>query len=194
VPQSEIDMKGGDDQFARTPYYIEKLKTVRDMEAQVLDVDCSHIYEHDAQLYKQIEDYPTDLIPIFDLVVSQVYKELDMYNIGGEQNIGEQDQQEDVFIQVRPHNLKKHYRIRELGPESIDKMVTLRGIIIRNGDVVPEMKQAAFQCNACGHKEEKFIERGRVIEPIECTHCRAKHQFVIQHNMCLFSDKQHVKV
>lgn len=32
------------------------------------------------------------------------------------------------------------------------------------------------------------------MEPIECQHCKSKHQFVIQHNMCLFSDKQHVKV
>ena len=120
-----------------------------------------------------MEDYPTDLIPIFDLVVSQIYKELDMYNLGGDHQADEQ--QEDVFIQVRPHTLKKTYRIRELGPEHIDKMVTLRGIIIRNGDIVPEMKLAAFTCSGCYHKEERFIERGRVVEPIECPNCKSKH-------------------
>lgn len=194
VEEKEIDQDEGDEQFAKMPYYIEKLKFVRAMELQVLDVDCSHIFAYDPQLYRQIEDYPTDLIPIFDLVVSQVYKELDMYELGGEQNMVDGEQPEDVFIQVRPHNLLKTYRIRELGPEHIDKMITLRGIIIRNGDVVPEMKQAAFLCQGCNHKEERFIERGRVVEPIECPHCKAKHQFVLQHNMCLFSDKQHVKV
>ena len=142
----------------------------------MLDIDCSHIHTYDKQLYKQIEDYPTDIIPIFDLVVTQVYKELDMYNnLGGEQNMADDQQQEEVFIQVRPHNLKKTYRIRELGPEHIDKLVTLRGIIIRNGDVVPEMKQAAFMCNNCNSKEERFIERGRVIEPTDCQHCKTKH-------------------
>lgn len=178
VEEREIDQDGGDEQFARTPYYIEKLKEVRDMELTVLDIDCSHIFAFDPQLYRQLEDYPTDLIPIFDLVVSQIYKELDMYNLGGDHQI-DPDQQEDVFIQVRPHNLKKTYRIRELGPEHIDKMVTLRGIIIRNGDIVPEMKQATFTCNNCFHKEERFIERGRVIEPIECPHCKSKHQFTL---------------
>jgi len=122
-----------------------------------------------------------------------VYKELDMYNLGGEQNRAE-DQQEDIFIQVRPHNLKKTYRIRELGPEHIDKMVTLRGIIIRNGDVVPEMKQAAFRCTNCNTEEQRYIERGRVIEPLTCIKCQAKHSYELMHNMCLFSDKQHVKV
>lgn len=89
VEQKEFDQDGGDDQFARVPYYIEKLKEVRDMEQQVIDIDCQHMYAHDPQLYRQFEDYPTDLIPIFDLVVTQVYKELDMYNLGGEQNMGD---------------------------------------------------------------------------------------------------------
>jgi DNA replication licensing factor MCM4 len=191
--QQNIDNDGDDEQFERLPYYIEKLKEVRELELNVLDVDCSHIFSFDAQLYRQIEDYPTDLIPIFDLVVSQVYKELDMYNLGGEQNRTE-DHQEEIFIQVRPHNLKKTYRIRELGPEHIDKMVTLRGIIIRNGDVVPEMKQAAFRCTNCNTEEQRYIERGRVIEPLTCIKCQAKHSFELMHNMCLFSDKQHVKV
>lgn len=70
VEEREIDQDGGDEQFARTPYYIEKLKEVRDLELTVLDIDCSHIYSFDPQLYRQMEDYPTDLIPIFDLVVS----------------------------------------------------------------------------------------------------------------------------
>jgi hypothetical protein len=34
------------------PFYIEKLKEVRAMELQVLDVDCSHIYAYDPQLYR----------------------------------------------------------------------------------------------------------------------------------------------
>jgi len=193
VETRNIDNDGDDEQFERLPYYIEKLKEVRELELNVLDVDCSHIFSFDAQLYRQIEDYPTDLIPIFDLDVSQVYKELDMYNLGGEQNRTE-DHQEEIFIQVRPHNLKKTYRIRELGPEHIDKMVTLRGIIIRNGDVVPEMKQAAFRCTNCNTEEQRYIERGRVIEPLTCIKCQAKHSFELMHNMCLFSDKQHVKV
>lgn len=98
VEAKEIDQDGGDDQFARVPFYIERLKEVRDMEQQVLDVDCSHIHSYDQSLYRQIENYPTDIIPIFDLVVTQVYKELDMYNLGGEQNIGDDQQQDDVFI------------------------------------------------------------------------------------------------
>lgn len=57
------------------PFYIEQLKHINETESYVLDVDCEHIYEFDQNLYRQIENYPTDIIPIFDLVVTGIYKE-----------------------------------------------------------------------------------------------------------------------
>jgi hypothetical protein len=34
------------------------------------------VFEFDNSLYRQLENYPTDIIPIFDLVVTAVYKDL----------------------------------------------------------------------------------------------------------------------
>lgn len=50
------------------PVYITLLKQIAETEDYTLDVDCSHIKEFCPQLYRQLEDYPTDVIPIFDLV------------------------------------------------------------------------------------------------------------------------------
>jgi DNA replication licensing factor MCM4 len=100
----------------------------------------------------------------------------------------------DVMIQVRPFNLKKIYRIRELDPTHIEKLVTLRGIIIRCSDIIPEMKEAAFICEQCQREERRFIEKGKIIEPTLCDGCNKPHTFKLDHNLCLFSDKQHVKV
>ena len=61
------------------------------LDGHCLDIDCDHVFQFDQMLYRQIEDYPADIIPIFDLVVTQVYKELDMYNIGGPGGAGDQD-------------------------------------------------------------------------------------------------------
>ena len=77
------DDEDDDQQFQKAPYYIQKLKEVRELDGSVLEIDCDHVFQFDQMLYRQIEDYPTDIIPIFDLVVTQVFKELDMYNIGG---------------------------------------------------------------------------------------------------------------
>jgi DNA replicative helicase MCM subunit Mcm2 (Cdc46/Mcm family) len=57
------------------PHYITLLKQIAETEEYNLDVDCSHIYDFNKSLYKQLEDYPTDVIPIFDLVTEQVFKE-----------------------------------------------------------------------------------------------------------------------
>jgi DNA replication licensing factor MCM4 len=203
-----VELKDDDDdeQYTSAPVYIEKLKEMRELEEYTLDVNCDHVFQVDQSLYRQIVEYPTDLIPIFDLVVSQIAKELFMYNIDAagtatfnrhpteHSALAGEEVANDMIVQIRPFNLRKVYRIRELGPEHIDKLVTLRGIVIRNSDVVPEMKEAYFACANCHREESRMAERGRITEPIECPQCNTKHQFQLIHNRSMFSDKQHVKV
>jgi len=55
----------------------------------------------------------------------------------------------DPIIQVRPYNLRVTNRMRDLDPSHIDKLVSVKGIIIRNSDIIPEMKEAAFKCFKC---------------------------------------------
>ena len=56
--------------FTQAPYYVEQLKQIKDTEIYMLDIDCDHIFQYDAGLYRQIVNYPADVIPIFDLVVT----------------------------------------------------------------------------------------------------------------------------
>ena len=98
-------------------------------------------------------------------------------------------EQNEQIIQVRPYNLKKVYQIRELDPSHIDKLITLKGIVIRTSDTVPEMKEACFVCSRCGKEEFKFIERGRITEPEHCEGCNERFSFEMVHNFCMFSDK-----
>ncbi len=50
----------------------------------------------------------------------------------------------------------------------IDKLITLKGIVIRASDTVPEMKEACFRCSKCHKEEYKYIERGKITEPESC--------------------------
>jgi len=54
--------------FNPEPYYITRLREATETESGFLDVDCEHIYKYDQKLYDYLENYPTDVIPIFDLV------------------------------------------------------------------------------------------------------------------------------
>lgn len=56
------------------------------------------------------------------------------------------------------------------------------------------MKEACFKCIKCQKEEYKFIERGKITEPDFCDQCRGRYTFEMIHNLCMFSDKQHVKM
>lgn len=78
--------------------------------------------------------------------------------------------------------MSKSYQIRELDPADIDKLISLKGIVIRVSDAIPEMKEAYYKCAKCAHVETKFVERGKVTEPELCQSCSAKGQFELIHN------------
>ena len=41
-----------DGKFQKAPYYIQRLKEVREMDATVLDIDCDHVFQFDQMLYR----------------------------------------------------------------------------------------------------------------------------------------------
>ena len=90
--------------------------------------------------------------------------------------------------------MRVHHRIRDLDPSHIDKLISIKGIVIRNSDIIPEMKEAVFKCFKCGLQKSEFIQRGRILEPDFCENCKSRYSFQMVHNLCYFSDKQHVKL
>jgi len=88
----------------------------------------------------------------------------------------------------------KTYQIRELDPQHIDKLISLKGIVIRTSNAIPEMKEACYRCTKCMKEEYKYVERGKITEPEYCDQCRGRMTFEMIHNFCMFSDKQHIKM
>ena len=70
-----VQMSDDDSDFQKKPYYIEQLELSKETEEYFLDINCDHIFQFDSSLYKQLENYPSDVIPMFDLVVTQCFKE-----------------------------------------------------------------------------------------------------------------------
>lgn len=106
----------------------------------------------------------------------------------------EDDDEQTELIQVRPYNLKTICKIRELDPVHIDRLITLRGIVIRNSDIIPEMKEAYFQCSSCKHHVNVMLERARLVEPDDCPGCKKRGTYALIHNRCIFGDKQTIKL
>lgn len=167
------------------PLYINKLREITTMGMFYLDVNCDQIFQHSRSLYQQLINYPSDVIPQFDLSVNELYRELR----GGE----EAGMQEDR-IQVRTTNLRRVTQIRDLGTKEIDTLVQIRGIVIRCSEVIPEMSQAFFSCAHCGNYEYVSLERGVIEEPSICQRCMGKYCFELVNNRSRYADKQHVKI
>jgi len=98
------------------------------------------------------------------------------------------------IVQVRITNLKDASRIRDLGPNDIDKLVSIKGLVIRTSEIIPELREAYFNCSVCSREEKSIAQRARITEPTECKNCHAKFSFVLVHNRCTYSDKQIVKI
>lgn len=101
----------------------------------------------------------------------------------------------DVYM-VRPFGMEKTINLRELNPSDMDKMIQIKGLVIRTTPVIPDMKEAFFKCNVCGHSVNSQLDRGKIPEPTECprARCGQKNSMQIVHNRCSFSDKQVIKL
>lgn len=67
--------------------------------------------------------------------------------------------------------------MRDLDPSHIDKLISIKGIVIRNSDVIPEMKEASFKCYKCQYIHNEFIQRGKIFEPDMCNNCKSRYSF-----------------
>ncbi|KAG5921784.1 DNA replication licensing factor, mcm4 component [Claviceps africana] len=78
----------------------------------------------------------------------------------------------------------------------MDRLISIKGLVIRTTPVIPDMKDAFFRCNVCNHSVNVGLDRGKIHEPTECPRriCKSKNSMQIVHNRCSFEDKQVIKL
>ena len=129
----------------------------------------------------------------------------DMDNMEGQTNGAAQPQAEvedlvaeceQRIFRVRPFGLDKTVNLRDLNPEDMDKLVSIKGLVIRTTPVIPDMKDAFFRCSVCHHTVKVDIDRGKIAEPTRCPRevCNATNSMQIVHNRSGFADKQIIKL
>ena len=86
--------------------------------------------------------------------------------------------------------------MRLLNPEDIDKLICIKGLIIRVSNILPDMRIAYFCCTRCNTVVTSENIKGRITEPTKCPNqeCGLANSMELIHNRCLFSDKQIVKI
>ena len=165
-----------------------------------LDIDCRHLAAADIDLYSHLIAYPAEVLPALDRVVAEK-RELIVGRMRAEMEAegGAADELQDdpsLLYEVRPHHMLRSSNMRLLNPDDIDSLVSIKGMVIRCGAIIPEMRVAAFQCAVCHHVQEVVVVDGEIQQPSKCLNplCRASHSYGVVHNRCQFDDKQLLKV
>jgi DNA replication licensing factor MCM4 len=167
------------------PFYPRLIRQMFETEKWSLNLDCSNLlaYPKTRNLYHQLIRYPQEVIPLLDHVLKVIM--MDMF----------EDRAEEInekAITVRVFNTGRNVNMRELNPQDIDQLVTIKGLLTRSSAVIPDMKIALFQCIVCDTTLEVPLERGKVEEPTKCTNepCSGRNTMKIIHNRCVFTDRQ----
>ncbi|GKU20679.1 unnamed protein product [Fusarium langsethiae] len=107
-----------------------------------------------------------------------------------------EDQVSSSIYVLRPFGLDKTTNLRDLNPSDMDRLICIKGLVIRTTPVIPDMKDAFFRCNVCNHSVNVGLDRGKIREPTECPReiCKSKNSMLIVHNRCSFEDKQVIKL
>ncbi|GAA5957357.1 hypothetical protein JCM8115_006967 [Rhodotorula mucilaginosa] len=155
-----------------------------------------------AQLYRNFLLYPQELVPILD----QQLKDAALEWACAEENLGEgptrlENEQRaremhGAVFKVRPYANETRVNMRDLNPQDIDKIVCIKGLVIRATPIIPDMKLAFFRCNACSHTVTVEIDRGKIAEPLRCPRdvCNVQGSMMLVHNRCEFADRQIVRL
>jgi DNA replication licensing factor MCM4 len=103
---------------------------------------------------------------------------------------------ERTSYRTRPFALDQSINLRDLNPNDIDRLVSIKGLVIRTTPIIPDMSAAFFRCSVCHHTVKASIDRGKITEPTRCPRevCKSSNSMQIVHNRSEFADKQVIKL
>ncbi|KAG5642091.1 hypothetical protein DXG03_003615 [Asterophora parasitica] len=184
--------------------YETYLRRMRQMGDTNLNLDMINLqaYPPSRKLHSQLYKYPQEVIPAMDQVLKDLMLEIaDLdQQMGVEGMEGEDGEAEIADIlgrvyKVRPFGLTP-VNMRELNPTDTDKLVAIKGLVIRATPVIPDMKVAFFRCLTCSHTVQVEIDRGKIEEPARCPRdvCASVGTMSLVHNRCEFADRQVIRL
>ncbi|OJD14132.1 hypothetical protein AJ78_05507 [Emergomyces pasteurianus Ep9510] len=103
---------------------------------------------------------------------------------------------ESKTFKVLPFGMDKTVNMRDLDPADMDKLISIKGLVIRATPIIPDMKEAFFRCETCHFSVAVDIDRGKIAEPTKCPRelCGSSNSMQLIHNRSTFADKQVIKL
>ncbi|KAI0342406.1 MCM-domain-containing protein [Trametopsis cervina] len=187
-----------------TLLYETYLRRMRQTGETNLNLDMLNLaaYPPSRKLHAQLFKYPQEVIPAMDQVLKDLMLEIAEQDHQSKMDgMADQDGEEEIaeimskVYKIRPFGLPS-VNMRELNPTDTDKLVCIKGLVIRATPVIPDMKVAFFRCLNCNHTVQVEIDRGKIDEPQRCPRdvCESVGTMSLVHNRCEFADRQVIRL
>ncbi|KZT64472.1 MCM-domain-containing protein [Daedalea quercina L-15889] len=184
--------------------YVTYLRRMRQTGETNLNLDMVNLssYPPSRKLFSQLVKYPQEVIPALDQVLKDLMLEVaeEDQQAGMAGMIGPEGEEEIAEImskvyKIRPFGMPA-INMRDLNPTDTDKLVCIKGLVIRATPVIPDMKVAFFRCLKCNHTVQVEIDRGKIDEPAMCPRevCASVGTMSLVHNRCEFADRQVIRL
>ncbi len=184
VPTVDIDT--GEQITVEKRKYIAMLADLIHSGDQCIDMDCKELKSFDPELYDTLTKCPQEVISLIDGIITEIFLDLRERIAPGDQTI--------VQLQVQPYNLETTQQMRELDPCDIDRLISIKGMVTRLSEIIPDLRMGLFECTNCLNTVTSGLQHGRIEEPVVCSKCSERHCFQLIHNRCQFKDKQIIRL
>ncbi|PVG01629.1 putative replication licensing factor MCM4 [Serendipita vermifera] len=184
--------------------YEDLLRKMRITGQTNLNLDMTNLqaYPPTRKLHSQLIKYPQEIIPVMDQVLKDLMIAIAEEDASNEMEgmIGEEGEEEINDIMGKVYKVRpwggETCNMRDLNPTDTDKIVTIKGLVIRATPVIPDMKTAFFRCLNCSHTVQVEIDRGRIEEPGRCPRdvCNGVGTMLLVHNRSEFADRQIIRL
>ncbi|CDJ44384.1 hypothetical protein, conserved, partial [Eimeria tenella] len=169
-------------------------------------VSLQHLHAFSPTLFAAVVNAPQDATAAFDALLRSKFAQLrELHGLFLEPS----PQHDELLLQQAPR-LRFHSKpallmdsLRCLDPTvDIERLVCLKGVVIRVSEVIPEMTLAAFRCHArdprsggqCLHEVYACVLNGDVVQPQRCSSCGAVGSLALWLQQSAFASKQLIKV
>jgi DNA replication licensing factor MCM4 len=147
-----------------------------------ITIDLLHIAQFDPVLYFYILKFPSELISICDYTMNKIL----------ENSLKKKILKKKIRISFFSTIKNQSLTIKNLGPEHLNKIIVVEGVVIKLAYLSPEMTTAFFKCELCNYETYYFIEKGKILEPIYCFNCKNFNSFQLILNRCGFTERQYL--
>jgi DNA replication licensing factor MCM4 len=184
VPVLNVDSDS--EQMVKQLKYMVLIRDLVTSDGRCLPVDCKDLHAFDSELYDTLILAPLEFISIFDGIITELFIE--------QRKAIAPAVKKPVQLQTQPYNLLKIQQMRELDPCDIDHLVSIRGMVTRLSEIIPDLRIGLFECTNCKNTVSSALTHGKIVEPVQCQKCSERNCFQLIHNRCTFKDKQIIRL